>query len=58
MAFKNDKMNVPKAPALGLLLLEPVFTGYNKRLDNKGFDRPHIDFSSCRVCFFYNSRRK
>lgn len=29
--FRRDKVNIPKAPALGLLLDKAVFTSYNKR---------------------------
>jgi tRNA pseudouridine38-40 synthase len=30
--FGPSKIHVPKAPALGLMLEQPVFTGYNKKV--------------------------
>ncbi|EHM99973.1 Pus1p [Saccharomyces cerevisiae x Saccharomyces kudriavzevii VIN7] len=42
-AYGQQKINVPKAPALGLLLEAPVFEGYNKRLEQFGYKA--IDFS-------------
>lgn len=42
-AYKSQKINIPKAPALGLLLESPVFDGYNKRLEKFGYNP--IDFS-------------
>lgn len=36
-AFGADKVNIPKAPALGLLLEQPVYEGYNKRLQDFGY---------------------
>ncbi|KAH7590035.1 tRNA pseudouridine synthase [Nakaseomyces glabratus] len=42
-AFGPQKINIPKAPALGLLLEAPVFESYNKRLEKFGY-KP-IDFS-------------
>ncbi|ATY59897.1 tRNA pseudouridine synthase [Cordyceps militaris] len=42
-SYCNNKMAIPKAPGLGLLLEHPVFTNYNRRAtDNLG--RPEIDF--------------
>ncbi|KAH3663472.1 hypothetical protein WICMUC_005911 [Wickerhamomyces mucosus] len=41
-AFNAEKINIPKAPALGLLLEQPVYTGYNQRLEDYGY-KP-IDF--------------
>lgn len=41
-AFRQDKINIPKAPALGLLLEQPVYTGYNPRLEGFGF--PPLSF--------------
>ncbi|CCH58407.1 hypothetical protein TBLA_0A06150 [Henningerozyma blattae CBS 6284] len=42
-AYGTQRLNIPKAPALGLLLEAPVFEGYNKRLTEFGYDP--IDFS-------------
>lgn len=42
-AYKPQKINIPKAPALGLLLECPVYEGYNKRLKEFGYNP--IDFS-------------
>lgn len=42
-AYGQQKINIPKAPALGLLLEAPVFEGYNKRLEQFGYKA--IDFS-------------
>ncbi|QLQ81195.1 hypothetical protein HG537_0E05500 [Torulaspora globosa] len=42
-AYGPQKLNIPKAPALGLLLESPVFEGYNTRLEKFGY-KP-IDFS-------------
>ncbi|EDO14442.1 hypothetical protein Kpol_228p5 [Vanderwaltozyma polyspora DSM 70294] len=42
-AYGPQKINIPKAPALGLLLESPVFEGYNKRLEKFGYNP--IDFS-------------
>jgi tRNA pseudouridine38-40 synthase len=41
-AFEPEKVNIPKAPALGLLLEQPVYSGYNQRLNDFGY-KP-IDF--------------
>ena len=41
-AYGAQKLNIPKAPALGLLLEAPVFDGYNTRLEKFGYER--IDF--------------
>ncbi|KAH3681474.1 hypothetical protein WICPIJ_007553 [Wickerhamomyces pijperi] len=41
-AFHREKINIPKAPALGLLLEQPVYTGYNAKLEDFGY-KP-IDF--------------
>ncbi|ODV73254.1 pseudouridine synthase PUS1 [Cyberlindnera jadinii NRRL Y-1542] len=43
-AFDSDKINIPKAPALGLLLEQPVYSGYNQRLNDFGY-KP-IDFNN------------
>ena len=42
-AYARQKINIPKAPALGLLLESPVFEGYNKQLEKFGYNP--IDFS-------------
>lgn len=42
-AYGPQKVNIPKAPALGLLLEAPVFESYNKRLEKFGYEP--IDFS-------------
>lgn len=42
-AFGPTKINIPKAPALGLLLEAPVYEGYNSQLEKFGYN--HIDFS-------------
>ncbi|KAI8088638.1 pseudouridine synthase [Halteromyces radiatus] len=31
--FEDGKINIPKAPALGLLLNQPVYDGYNAKID-------------------------
>lgn len=41
--FEADKLNIPKAPALGLLLDRPVFQLYNDRMKTVE-NRPSIDF--------------
>lgn len=42
-AFGQTKINIPKAPALGLLLEAPVYESYNQLLEKYGYN--HIDFS-------------
>ncbi|KAJ3246932.1 tRNA pseudouridine synthase 1 [Chytriomyces hyalinus] len=42
--YKDEKINIPKAPALGLLLRKPLFDSYNKTHKEKHADRPEIDF--------------
>ncbi|KGK37995.1 tRNA pseudouridine(38-40) synthase [Pichia kudriavzevii] len=37
-AFGESKINIPKAPALGLLLEQPVYDSYNQRLKEFGHD--------------------
>ncbi|KAF9306785.1 tRNA pseudouridine synthase 1 [Mortierella antarctica] len=39
--FKANKINIPKAPSLGLLLERPVFTTYNRKVEGKN---PALDF--------------
>ncbi|KAG0368877.1 tRNA pseudouridine synthase 1 [Gamsiella multidivaricata] len=33
--FKENKINIPKAPSLGLLLERPMFTTYNRKVEGK-----------------------
>ena len=42
-SYLADKLNIPKAPGLGLLLERPVFDTYNERLVDQP-DREPIDF--------------
>lgn len=42
-SFGSTKINIPKAPALGLLLECPVYEGYNGMLEKFGYSR--IDFA-------------
>jgi len=42
-SYLPQRLNVPKAPSLGLLLERPVFDAYNEKL--VGFGREAIDFS-------------
>lgn len=42
-SYKKEKMNIPKAPGLGLLLERPVFDTYNEKLVGQ-FGREKIDF--------------
>lgn len=37
-AFGPTRINIPKAPALGLLLEQPVYNAYNRRLGDCGYD--------------------
>lgn len=46
--FEADKVNIPKAPALGLLLDRPVFQLYNDRMKTVE-NRPSIDFDVHKV---------
>lgn len=41
--FSSTKINIPKAPALGLLLENPVYEGYNPMLEKFGYNK--IDFT-------------
>ncbi|KAK9434415.1 pseudouridine synthase [Lipomyces doorenjongii] len=43
-AFNRRKINIPKAPALGLLLERPVYTNFNERL--KSFGRDAVSFDA------------
>ena len=40
--YLSDKLSIPKAPSLGLLLERPVFDAYNQKLEE--FGRERIDF--------------
>jgi tRNA pseudouridine38-40 synthase len=42
-SYGSDKLSIPKAPGLGLLLERPVFDSYNERAVNE-FEREKIDF--------------
>lgn len=44
LAYGVQKINIPKAPALGLLLEAPVYEGYNAKLQEFGYKA--IDFSN------------
>lgn len=46
--FEADKINIPKAPALGLLLERPVFHLYNNRMASVE-NRNSIDFDVYKV---------
>ncbi|KAF3020309.1 tRNA pseudouridine synthase 1 [Neopestalotiopsis sp. 37M] len=43
--YRDDKISIPKAPSLGLLLERPVFHNYNQRATDS-FERPAIDFGN------------
>ncbi|KAK9322372.1 pseudouridine synthase [Lipomyces orientalis] len=43
-AFHRRKINIPKAPALGLLLERPVYANFNERL--KSFGRDAVSFDA------------
>ncbi|KAJ2959929.1 hypothetical protein NQZ79_g4658 [Umbelopsis isabellina] len=42
--FGPEKLNIPKAPALGLLLERPIFTQYNTRIAALEQSREPVDF--------------
>ncbi|ANB12716.1 pseudouridine synthase PUS1 [Sugiyamaella lignohabitans] len=42
-AFEQNKINIPKAPSLGLLLEHPVYDSYNQRLGNFGYEPISFD---------------
>lgn len=46
--FESAKINIPKAPALGLLLDRPVFQLYNERMKSVE-ERQSIDFDLYKV---------
>lgn len=41
--FEPTKINIPKAPALGLLLENPVFDAYNYKLRDHAYDAINFD---------------
>lgn len=43
-SYQNQKMAIPKAPGLGLLLERPVFHNYNRRA-TESLNKEGIDFS-------------
>lgn len=47
-AYGDMRINVPKAPALGLLLERPIFAEYNRTMEDKD-GRDQIDFSKYQV---------
>lgn len=42
-AFDKPRINIPKAPSLGLLLEQPVYEGYNTRLGTFGYEPINFD---------------
>ncbi|KAK9719753.1 tRNA pseudouridine synthase 1 [Basidiobolus ranarum] len=52
-SFGPTKINIPKAPGLGLLLEEPVFSSYNRRSEEK--ERESVDFEGFRVSRQFHS---
>ena len=42
-SYMADRLSIPKAPSLGLLLQHPVFEVYNEKLEGFGYNK--IDFS-------------
>ncbi|CAF9932768.1 MAG: tRNA pseudouridine synthase 1 [Alectoria fallacina] len=42
-SYVTDRLSIPKAPSLGLLLERPVFEVYNEKLEGFGYNK--IDFS-------------
>lgn len=50
-SFGPQKINIPKAPALGLLLERPVFDSYNNRLGAKRLQKEHprVEFNAHKV---------
>jgi tRNA pseudouridine38-40 synthase len=43
-SFRDVEIAIPKAPGLGLLLERPVFSSYNKRVEENFPDKEQIDF--------------
>jgi tRNA pseudouridine38-40 synthase len=44
-SYTSDRISIPKAPGLGLLLERPVFETYNSRARDN-YERPEIDFAN------------
>jgi tRNA pseudouridine38-40 synthase len=44
-SYGDDRISIPKAPSLGLLLERPVFDNYNQKAKDS-FERPAIDFAN------------
>lgn len=42
-SFESIKINIPKAPSLGLLLERPIFDAYNKRAGDMTTDRENVE---------------
>lgn len=59
-AFGENKINIPKAPALGLLLEQPVYDGYNQKLTGDfgrealGFDKYEKEMDAFKHKFIYD----
>lgn len=51
-AFGKRKINIPKAPALGLLLERPVYDGYNDKLKSYGYEPLNFDQYSKQIDAF------
>jgi len=47
--FGPEKLNIPKAPALGLLLERPIFETYNKRISTIDEGREPVKFDDYEV---------
>ena len=48
-SFQDDRLSIPRAPGLGLLLERPVFDSYNKNLRHKGGpERAEVAFDAYR----------
>ncbi|CAG8750952.1 13857_t:CDS:10 [Cetraspora pellucida] len=50
--FGNTKINIPKAPALGLLLDQPVFKSYNKKAVDNGKELIEFDIHKGKIDAF------
>ncbi len=42
-SYMADRLNIPKAPSLGLLLERPVFEAYNEKLEEFGYNKIEFD---------------
>jgi tRNA pseudouridine38-40 synthase len=47
--FGPETLNIPKAPALGLLLERPIFNVYNARVTSMDEPRPPVSFDQFEV---------